>query len=58
MFLTLFLKVPRDCPEDFGNLMKKCWHAKAEKRPNMESILSQLEFMAGPQESVTANMEL
>ncbi|ALR84495.1 putative serine/threonine-protein kinase receptor [Niemeyer virus] len=31
--------VPRDCPEEFAELMKKCWHAKSSKRPTMDDII-------------------
>jgi hypothetical protein len=32
-------QIPSDCPSDYKRLMKKCWHAKPEKRPTMADIV-------------------
>jgi hypothetical protein len=35
--------IPADCPAEFRKLMKKCWHAKADKRPTMDVVLAYLD---------------
>jgi serine/threonine protein kinase len=35
--------IPGDCPAEFRKLMKKCWHAKADKRPTMDVVLAYLD---------------
>jgi serine/threonine protein kinase len=32
-------QVPSDCPADYRKVMKRCWHASADKRPAMETVL-------------------
>ncbi len=44
-------QIPADCPVDFKKLMKKCWHGKAEKRPNMESVLQFFVQLLGDEDS-------
>ena len=34
--------IPSDCPHEFAKLIKKCWHAKAHKRPTMTEVVQQL----------------
>jgi serine/threonine protein kinase len=33
-------QIPNDCPAEFRKVMKKCWHASAEKRPTMERVVA------------------
>jgi serine/threonine protein kinase len=33
-------QIPGDCPEDFKKVMKRCWHAQADKRSSMEEVLA------------------
>ncbi len=40
-------QIPNDCPTEFHKVMKKCWHASAEKRPSMESVVTFLEQQVG-----------
>ncbi len=32
-------QIPSDIPADLTDLINKCWHRNAVKRPNMESIV-------------------
>jgi serine/threonine protein kinase len=32
-------QLPSDCPPDYRKVMKRCWHASADKRLTMESVL-------------------
>ena len=32
--------IPGDCPADFRKVMKRCWHASADKRPSMDDVLT------------------
>ncbi|GLJ22039.1 hypothetical protein SUGI_0412960 [Cryptomeria japonica] len=36
-------KIPRCCPTSLANVMKKCWDANPEKRPEMEEVVELLE---------------
>jgi hypothetical protein len=40
-------QIPNDCPLDFKKVMKKCWHASADKRPKMEDVLAFLDKQVG-----------
>jgi serine/threonine protein kinase len=40
-------QVPNDCVPAFKRLMKQCWHADAARRPAMEEVIRQLDFMIG-----------
>jgi hypothetical protein len=40
-------QIPNDCPPAFRKLMKKCWHATADKRPRMEQIVELLDQHVG-----------
>jgi hypothetical protein len=33
-------QIPNDCPAELRKVMKKCWHASAEKRPTMERVVA------------------
>ncbi|KAL5561725.1 hypothetical protein UlMin_031472 [Ulmus minor] len=35
--------IPRCCPHSYANIMRKCWDANPEKRPNMEDVVKMLE---------------
>lgn len=35
--------IPRCCPNSLANIMKKCWDANPEKRPDMNEIVRMLE---------------
>nr|GMC97370.1 serine/threonine-protein kinase STY13-like [Ipomoea batatas] len=35
--------IPRCCPSSFGNVMKRCWDANPDKRPEMDEVVSMLE---------------
>ncbi|KAG8373094.1 hypothetical protein BUALT_Bualt12G0134900 [Buddleja alternifolia] len=35
--------IPRCCPTSFTKIMKKCWHANPEKRPEMDEVVRKLE---------------
>uniref|UniRef100_A0A803NRM6 Protein kinase domain-containing protein n=1 Tax=Cannabis sativa TaxID=3483 RepID=A0A803NRM6_CANSA len=36
-------KIPRCCPKSYARIMKKCWDANPEKRPNMADVVKLLE---------------
>ncbi|KAL6008063.1 hypothetical protein ACLOJK_033569 [Asimina triloba] len=36
-------EVPRCCPSSLANIMRKCWDAHAEKRPEMSEVVTLLE---------------
>jgi serine/threonine protein kinase len=40
-------QIPGDCPQGFAKLMKKCWHASPDKRPQMEHVLAALDMAIG-----------
>ncbi|CAA3008009.1 serine/threonine-protein kinase HT1-like [Olea europaea var. sylvestris] len=35
--------IPRCCPNSFANVMKRCWDANPDKRPEMDEVVSLLE---------------
>ncbi|VFQ95662.1 unnamed protein product [Cuscuta campestris] len=35
--------IPRCCPNSLANVMKRCWDANADKRPEMDEVVSMLE---------------
>lgn len=35
--------IPRCCPSGLANIMRKCWDAKPEKRPEMHEVVRMLE---------------
>ncbi|MED6106017.1 hypothetical protein PIB30_000803 [Stylosanthes scabra] len=36
-------EIPRCCPNSLANVMKKCWDASPDKRPEMDEVVSMLE---------------
>ncbi|KAL2340882.1 hypothetical protein Fmac_008822 [Flemingia macrophylla] len=36
-------EIPRCCPSSLANVMKKCWDANPDKRPEMDEVVSMLE---------------
>jgi serine/threonine protein kinase len=38
-------QIPNDCPAAVRKLMKKCWHANANKRPSMEEAVTILDSL-------------
>ncbi|TKY51183.1 Serine/threonine-protein kinase HT1 [Spatholobus suberectus] len=36
-------EIPRCCPSALANIMRKCWDAKAERRPEMHEVVKMLE---------------
>ncbi|KAJ8765835.1 hypothetical protein K2173_015767 [Erythroxylum novogranatense] len=36
-------EIPRCCPSSLANIMRKCWDANAEKRPEMAEVVKMLE---------------
>jgi serine/threonine protein kinase len=36
-------EIPRCCPSSFANVMKRCWDANPDKRPEMAEVVSMLE---------------
>lgn len=36
-------EIPRCCPSSFANIMRKCWDANPEKRPDMDEVVKLLE---------------
>uniref|UniRef100_A0A1D1YVI7 Serine/threonine-protein kinase HT1 n=1 Tax=Anthurium amnicola TaxID=1678845 RepID=A0A1D1YVI7_9ARAE len=36
-------EIPRCCPSTFGNVMKRCWDANPDKRPEMDEVVTMLE---------------
>ncbi|CAN1846064.1 Serine/threonine-protein kinase STY13 [Linum perenne] len=43
IFLNLRPEIPRCCPSSLANVMKRCWDANPDKRPEMEEVVSLLE---------------
>lgn len=41
---SLYLHIPRTCPEGFKLLIKQCWSAKPRNRPSFKIILTHLEI--------------
>ena len=35
--------IPKCCPNSLANIMKRCWDADPEKRPEMDEVVSMLE---------------
>lgn len=35
--------IPRCCPSSFANIMKRCWDANPERRPDMDEVVKLLE---------------
>ncbi|CAI9787291.1 unnamed protein product [Fraxinus pennsylvanica] len=35
--------IPRCCPNSFANVMRRCWDANPDKRPEMDEVVSMLE---------------
>jgi serine/threonine protein kinase len=40
-------QVPPDCPDELKKLMTRCWHAKANKRPDMKDVIAFLDKLLG-----------
>lgn len=40
-------QMPAEVPLAFSKMVKRCWHARAEKRPTMESVVTLLNQLAG-----------
>ncbi|AQN68650.1 protein tyrosine kinase (PTK) family protein [Saudi moumouvirus] len=40
-------QIPSDCPINLKKLIKKCWHSNANKRPNMEEVIHELQIISG-----------
>ncbi|KAF3783364.1 Serine/threonine-protein kinase [Nymphaea thermarum] len=38
-------EIPRCCPNSLANIMKKCWDANPEKRPDMDEVVRMLESL-------------
>ena len=36
-------EIPRCCPNTLANVMKRCWDAQPEKRPEMDEVVKMLE---------------
>nr|DAD47916.1 TPA_asm: hypothetical protein HUJ06_017853 [Nelumbo nucifera] len=36
-------EIPRCCPNSFANIMRKCWDANADRRPEMDEVVRLLE---------------
>ncbi|KAL8043897.1 hypothetical protein ABFX02_08G012700 [Erythranthe guttata] len=36
-------EIPRCCPSSLGNVMKRCWDANSERRPQMDEVVSMLQ---------------
>ncbi|GKV19645.1 hypothetical protein SLEP1_g29874 [Rubroshorea leprosula] len=36
-------EIPRCCPSSLANIMRKCWYANADKRPEMDKVVRMLE---------------
>ncbi|GKV42387.1 hypothetical protein SLEP1_g49794 [Rubroshorea leprosula] len=36
-------EIPRCCPSSLANIMRKCWDANADKRPEMDDVVRMLE---------------
>jgi hypothetical protein len=40
-------QMPADCPEGYRKMIERCWHAKADKRPNMDELLDFFDSLIG-----------
>jgi hypothetical protein len=40
-------QIPSDAPSEYARIMRKCWHAHADKRPTMEAVVAFLERQVG-----------
>ncbi|GAY38888.1 hypothetical protein CUMW_040160 [Citrus unshiu] len=38
-------EIPRCCPSSLANVMKRCWDANPDKRPEMDEVVSMLEVI-------------
>jgi hypothetical protein len=47
-------QIPNDCQPEFKKVMKKCWHASADKRPKMETVLAFLDAQVGDEDNIAA----
>ena len=36
-------EIPRCCPSSFASIMKRCWDANPERRPDMDEVVNLLE---------------
>ncbi|ONK68434.1 uncharacterized protein A4U43_C05F11460 [Asparagus officinalis] len=36
-------EIPRCCPSSLANVMKRCWDANPDKRPEMDEVVTMLE---------------
>ncbi|MCL7036720.1 hypothetical protein MKW94_007338, partial [Papaver nudicaule] len=36
-------EIPRCCPSSLAHIMRKCWDGNAEKRPEMDEVVTLLE---------------
>lgn len=36
-------EIPRCCPSSLANVMKRCWDANPDKRPEMDEVVAMLE---------------
>ncbi len=48
-------QIPADCPAAVRKLMKKCWHANADKRPAMSDVVATLDGLLGNNSSNTVD---
>jgi serine/threonine protein kinase len=39
--------IPHSCPQEFAELISKCWQTNPKKRPNFEEIVNQLTGLLG-----------
>ncbi|PWA46218.1 gamma-tubulin complex component 4 [Artemisia annua] len=42
-FQNLRPEIPRCCPNSLATVMKRCWDANPDKRPNMDEVVAMLE---------------
>ena len=47
-------QIPNDCQAEFRKVMKKCWHASADKRPTMEHVQRFLDTQVGDEDNIAA----